>query len=144
MPKAPPYTITFPASMVREARGLDVYEKAFLFLLASHHSLTSTRSRKSVEQSVGFRGNRIYAVRKKLRDKNLIRWTEGPLGTHTVYELDKDALLRWVEDPDAAALWESNDRALRDDRPRPMRPRRLGKSGVGELLASAHRRPKPK
>lgn len=99
--RTPPYDVDFPPSLVREAVGLDVYEKAFLYLLTSHKNLRSARSRQDVERSLGFK---IYEARSKLRQKGLIRWTEGSANGPTVYKLDKDALVRWVETSDAGPI----------------------------------------
>ena len=135
-----PYTMAFPSSLVREAAGLDAYEKAFLFMLASHKNLKSTRSREGVERATGFKGNRIYAVRKKLAEKGLITWSTSAIGKHTVYTIDKHALLGWVENPDKALLWASNDKALRRAAARQhRRPYRLGEEGVRELLKKPKR-----
>lgn len=128
------YSLDFPPSVVREAVGLDAYEKAFLFMLASHKNLKSTRSREAVERSVGFKGKRIYQVRKTLVAKGLIRVFAGNVGRHTVYELDLNALQRWVDHPDAALAWERADKAARQGAARkPVRAHRLGEPGVRQL-----------
>ncbi|WP_157412124.1 hypothetical protein [Agreia sp. Leaf283] len=138
--KNPPYSLNYLPSLVREALGLDVYEKAFLFLLASHQNLKSTRSRKSVEESIGFRGNRIYTVRKQLLGKKLISWTEGRPGSHTVYKLEKLELLRWVANPNAALGKAPEDLAKKKAISQTgMKPHRVGKEGVQQMLRRSRR-----
>jgi len=138
----PPYTIDFPASLVREAVGLDIDEKVMLFVIASHATWEARTSREHFEAQLGFRGNRLYAVRKKLLEKKLITVTERAIGTTTLYRINRRQLLKWVEHPDEARLWQRNARAIRlDDRPGPQKPRRLGADGVKRLLEDArHRR----
>lgn len=136
-----PYTINFPASLIREAVGLDIDEKVMLFVIASHQSGEGWASRAKFEAQLGFRGNRIYAVRKKLKEKNLIRWETRAIGKSTKYTINKQELLRWVENPARARSLHSLDQVERQDaRAKSYRPYRLGTAGVRSILHQAQGR----
>lgn len=79
---------------IRDARGLDSWEKTFLFTAASHNSGMYCTWNKNCED-MGMKKDRYYKCIESLKEKNLIQQTRRFDDT-TVFVVNEDGLDDWL------------------------------------------------
>ncbi|GAA3684264.1 hypothetical protein GCM10022237_48560 [Nocardioides ginsengisoli] len=85
-----------PAFVVRDARGLDVYEKAFLFVVASRGEMFSRA--EVAADDMGFSVAQFHKIADRLIARGLVVRQRRP-GKPSVYRLNLDALIELLPKP---------------------------------------------
>lgn len=97
---------------IRDSRGLDTYEKNFLYTIASRGEAGMFCEWKRNSEDMGMKKDRYYKTRKLLVDKGLIHAQERKENS-TVYKIVDAALVEWEA---THSVSQNDDSATQNDR----------------------------
>lgn len=97
---------------IRDARGLDVYEKSFLYTIASRGEGGMKCEWKRNCEDMGMKKDAYYNRRTSLINKGLITAREQFEGA-TIYTINNAALIEWVE---THSVSQNRDSVTQNDR----------------------------
>ena len=133
----------FAPALVRDAGGLDAYEKTFLYTLASHEKHVEFAHREVVRARTGLAHVKFGDVVRSLKAKGLIKVGRGRGGIAR-YTLDCAGLKRWTTKHNAKSIGDARrdrinvQRRSRERLITAINPSgRIGQAGVDGLINQA-------